>query len=81
MAPPPLNQAAAAARLSSASGPQVALVGQVGGDAAATVLLSALRGCGVDTRLCREVAAPTGQALVFSLPGGDNSIVIIGGAK
>ena len=58
------------------------MIGQTGADAAAQPITSALSGVGVDTSLVAALSgAPTGQALILLQPGGENSIVIIGGAN
>lgn len=71
------NQAAAAAR----AGCHTYFVGQVGKDANAPVLREALAGAGVDLTHMREVEGPTGTALILLQPGGENSIIIVGGAN
>ncbi len=71
------NQAAAAARLGCA----VRFVGQVGDDAFAGDLRAALAGCGVDIGALASVPGPSGQALILLQAGGENSIIVIGGAN
>lgn len=71
------NQAAAAARLGAA----VRFAGQVGDDVHATSLRAALDAAGVDTALLRAVPGPSGQAFILLQAGGENSIVIVGGAN
>lgn len=71
------NQAAAAARL----GAETWFVGQVGSDAYAATMSEALRGCGVNTELLVKVAGETGQAFILLQRGGENSIIIVGGAN
>ncbi|MCC6006598.1 MAG: ribokinase [Rhodobacteraceae bacterium] len=69
------NQAVAAAR----AGARVVLIGAVGPDGGwARDRLAAL---GVDVRHLAEVDAPTGHAMICIEPGGENSIVIHGGAN
>jgi ribokinase len=45
------------------------------------MLRSALLDCGVSTRMLHEVDGSSGTALVFLQPGGENSIVLVGGAN
>lgn len=45
------------------------------------MLKAALAGCGVDLAFVHEVPEPTGQAIILLQPGGENSIVIVGGAN
>ncbi len=71
------NQAAAAAR----SGARVAMVACVGRDANGSYLLEQLRASGVDTELIVEVDRPTGTAIIFLTPDGENSIVVSPGAN
>lgn len=73
------NQAAAAARLARTC----QLVGQVGAsDAFGDEVLGHARACGVDTSLVsRHPTAATGQAYVLLQPGGENSIIVVGGAN
>ena len=73
-----LNQAVAAAR----AGADVAMVGQVGADAAGDWLLEVLVQAGVDTTsVGRHPAAPTGQALITVCEAGENTIVVASGAN
>lgn len=72
------NQAAAAALL----GASCVLVCQTGSDVAGTLVRDALAGAGV--RLEHAVtlpSTPTGQAVIILQPGGQNSIIIVGGAN
>lgn len=72
------NQAAAAARL----GAPTEFLGRVGDDGNGGMLLAALRGAGAGTAAAVEAAGePSGTATVFLLPGGENSIVVCGGAN
>lgn len=72
------NQAAAAARL----GAPTEFLGRVGDDGNGGMLLAALREAGAGTAAAVEAAGePSGTAAVFLLPGGENSIVVCGGAN
>lgn len=72
------NQAVAAARLRAVT----ELIGAVGDDAAAREELSELSAEGVGTtHLKRSPGDPTGIAVVFSFPNGDNAIVHSPGAN
>ncbi|OON76638.1 ribokinase [Streptomyces tsukubensis] len=72
------NQAVAAARL----GGEVAMVGRVGDDDAAQLMLEAVRGQGVDsTHVVRTEGVPTGRAMIAVGPTGENSIVVSPGAN
>jgi ribokinase len=71
------NQAGAAARL----GQETWFVGQVGDDAYAAPLSGALSAAGVKLGLLATSPGATGQALILLQPGGENSIVIVGGAN
>ncbi|KAL4853503.1 Ribokinase [Chlorella vulgaris] len=72
------NQAAAAARL----GCPTKLVAQVGReDPQSKMLREALQGCGVDTSLLKEVEGPCGTAVILLEEGGDNRIILHGGAN
>jgi ribokinase len=72
------NQAVAAARLGGA----VSLVGRVGEDDAADLMLNAARGQGVDTsHILRTPGTPTGRALIAVNPAGENSIIVSPGAN
>eukprot|EP00891_Asterochloris_glomerata_P000203 jgi/Astpho2/203/Aster-x0426 len=71
------NQAAAAAMLEH---PTI-FIGQVGTDANAQLVRSALSDCGVDISHLREVKGPTGSAIISVDPQGENIIVIVGGAN
>ncbi|MBO9625013.1 MAG: ribokinase [Microbacterium sp.] len=71
------NQAAAAALL----GVDVQLIGAVGSDEAGDVLLAAASDKGVDIRSIVRAGAPTGEATILIDAGGENIIVIVGGAN
>lgn len=71
------NQAAAAARL----GHPTRFAGHLGDDAFAAPLRTALAGAGVELALLREVPGPTGQAFIILQAGGENSIILVGGAN
>lgn len=71
------NQAAAAARL----GQPTFFAGHHGDDAFAPPLRAALAGAGVKLDLLSRLPGPTGQAFILLQRGGENSIVIVGGAN
>ncbi|HYE05512.1 MAG TPA: ribokinase [Planctomycetota bacterium] len=71
------NQAAAAARLGGATW----FAGRVGDDAFAAPLRGALKDSGVALDHLATVAGPTGQALILLQAGGENSIILVGGAN
>lgn len=71
------NQASAAAR----SGAQVSFLGALGNDGNADFLRQSLDGAGVDTSRMLIAERPTGIAVVFLTPDGDNSIVVSPGAN
>jgi ribokinase len=72
------NQAVAAARL----GGQVSMVGRVGDDAFADVLLDNLSSSGVDAKYVRcDQNAATGVALIVVDDSGENIIVVASGAN
>lgn len=71
------NQAAAAAKL----GYPTHFVGQVGRDAYASMLRSALRDCNVDISKLYSVDGSSGIAFIMLQPDGENSIVLVGGAN
>lgn len=72
-----LNQAVAAAR----SGASCSFAGALGLDDAASLLLHVMHEDGIDSRHLERVSLPTGRALIFVAPGGENSIVVVGGAN
>lgn len=72
-----LNQAVAVAR----SGASCSFAGALGLDDAAALLLQVMHEDGIDSRHVERVSLPTGRALIFVAPGGENSIVVVGGAN
>lgn len=71
------NQAAAAARL----GYPTRFAGHVGSDPFAPALRQALHASGADTALLTTEPGPTGQAFILLQRGGENSIILVGGAN
>jgi ribokinase len=71
------NQAVAASRL----GVETWFAGKLGSDAYAPPLRLALEGAGVEVDLMEQVDGPTGQAVILLQPGGENSIIVVGGAN
>jgi ribokinase len=71
------NLAVAAARL----GAQVTLIAAVGDDQPGRDALAELRAAGVDVSWVRIVAAPTGTAMIFVDPAGENMIGVDAGAN
>lgn len=71
------NQACAAGLL----GGNVAMAGKVGNDVFANRLIAELQSAGVKTELVEQTDSPSGTAIIFVLPHGDNSIVISPGAN
>jgi ribokinase len=71
------NQAVAAARL----GTPTRLIGAVGDDGAADIVLKSAVVSGVDISGVRRVQAPTGRALIELDSDGENRITIIAGAN
>jgi ribokinase len=71
------NQAVAAARLGAAT----AFIGRVGDDAHGRLLLDSLRSDGVDVTAVTAGSEPTGVAIIYLTPDGDNSIVVAPGAN
>ena len=67
-----LNQAVAAAR----AGARTVMVGAVGDDDAARVLLDTAAGAGIDATTVRRVPGPSGTAWVMVQADGDNAIVV-----
>lgn len=63
------------------AGAEVALVGRVGEDPAADLLLDGLRGQGVDTRHLRRVRGIESGTAYISVAGGENTIVLDSGAN
>ncbi len=72
-----LNQAVAAAR----AGARTLLVGAVGDDRAAELLLGEAESAGVDTRLVRRTTGRSGTAWIMVRPDGENAIVVDSGAN
>lgn len=72
-----LNQAVAAAR----AGARTRLLGAVGDDGAADVLLQVADEAGIDTTLVRRVAGASGTAWIMVRPDGENAIVVDGAAN
>ena len=70
-----LNQSIALAR----AGANVVHAGRVGSDG--DMLCDRLRECGVDVRLIQCGDVPTGHAIIQVTPGGENCIIIEGGAN
>ncbi|MFC7450770.1 ribokinase [Rhodococcus daqingensis] len=71
------NQAIAAAR----AGAEVRFLGAVGDDAFALDLREALVEAEVDATLLREVAGPSGVAIITVDDAGENSIIVVAGAN
>jgi ribokinase len=71
------NQAVAAARL----GAEVAMIGRVGTDAAATLIVERLEADGVDMSAVTPIAGPTGTAVPIVSDDGQVSIIIAAGAN
>ena len=71
------NQAVASARMGRAT----RLIGAVGSDAAGRAALTSLARSGVDVEACREVAGPTGTAMVVVDTSAENMIVVSPGAN
>jgi ribokinase len=71
------NQALAA-RL---AGAEVHLIGAVGADSFAAPALDPLRRAGIDLRLVRRVAEPTGCAAIMVSAAGENAIAVASGAN
>ena len=71
------NQAFAAGRM----GARASMIGQVGGDGLAALLLDSLRSADVRTDAIGTSDCSTGTAVIFVLPDGENVIVIAPGAN
>lgn len=71
------NQAYAAGRM----GARVRMIGQVGNDSLASLLLDSLRSAGVNTDSVGAAEMSTGAAVILVLPDGENLIVISPGAN
>jgi len=72
-----LNQAVAAAR----AGARTSLVGAVGDDDAATVLVREAQAAGIDIAALRRVPGASGTAWILVQPDGENAIVVDSGAN
>jgi len=76
------NQAVAASRVgASRVGAEVRMVGAVGNDGFADLLLESLRASGVDASRVRRTDQATGTALITVARSGENAIVISPGAN
>lgn len=73
------NQAVAAARMGSKT--KVFFGGSFGNDSHAEMLKTELKGYKVDISVSTTASVPSGQAFILLQQGGQNSIVIIGGAN
>ena len=71
------NQSYAAGRM----GARVSMIGQVGSDGLASLLLQSLQSAGVHTDSVGKVDLSTGAAVILVLPDGENLIVISPGAN
>jgi ribokinase len=71
------NQAVSAAK----AGAQVAMIGCVGADAEATMLVAELASHGVDIARVRRVQEPTGTAVITVEASAENTIVVVPGAN
>ena len=71
------NQAFAAGRM----GARVSMIGQVGNDGLASLLVQSLQSAGVHTGSVGEADLSTGAAVILVLPDGENLIVISPGAN
>jgi ribokinase len=71
------NQACAAAKM----GATTLMIGQVGSDPFAPMLLDSLRHAGVDTSRTGQYEGPSGCASIYVMPRGENCIVISPGAN
>ncbi len=71
------NQAFAAGQLGGAA----YMIGNVGSDQFAPVLLDSLQSANVDTRLVERIGGNSGTACILVLPSGENLIVISPGAN
>ena len=71
------NQAVAAGRM----GAQVSMIGQLGSDSLASLLMESLDSANVDTGPVGQADVSTGAAVIWVLPDGENVIVISPGAN
>ena len=71
------NQAVAAGRM----GARVSMIGQLGSDSLASLLLASPKSAGVDADLVGKSDCSTGAAVILVLPDGENVIVISPGAN
>ena len=71
------NQAFAAGRM----GARVSMIGQLGNDSLASLLLASLKSAGVNSDLVGKADCSTGAAVILVLPDGENVIVISPGAN
>ena len=71
------NQAVAAGRM----GARVSMIGQLGNDSLASLLLTSLKSAGASTDLVGKSDCSTGAAVILVLPDGENVIVISPGAN
>ena len=71
------NQAVAAGRM----GARVSMIGQLGNDSLASLLLTSLKSAGASTDLVGRSDCSTGAAVILVLPDGENVIVISPGAN
>ena len=71
------NQAVAAGRM----GALVSMIGQLGNDSLASLLLTSLKSAGASTDLVGRADCSTGAAVILVLPDGENVIVISPGAN
>lgn len=71
------NQAVAAGRM----GARVSMIGQLGNDSLASLLLTSLQSAGARTDLVGKSDCSTGAAVILVLPDGENVIVISPGAN
>jgi ribokinase len=76
------NQAVACAKLlPSSSSHRASWCGRFGNDSHATMLQQVLQEHGVDASTATKADVPSGQAYILSLPGGANSIILVGAAN
>ena len=76
------NQAGALGRLAAGTGFHISFLCQVGRDDIAKMVLTELEESGVDISHAVSLEnTPSGQAYIFLMPNGENSIIIHGGAN